>query len=193
MKIDLCPNRADYYSQLNNEINPAAACQVTSMVAGLGLVFHNLGPIKRAAKFNQPEDCLYHYICDDRYVQEFYKRNHLGSTIPVPEWADVLVYAVNRLYERGIVYFDGSLYPEKIITDLHSGLPVMVSMQYPDNKPKPIPGHYVLVIGLEDNDFLINDPYKNCLTGDTNGYQCVYTHNDWRKHSKGYGIRFNRV
>ena len=129
MKIDLCPDRADYYTQLNNEVNPYISCQTTAMVNGLDLVFRNLEPVKKAAGYRQPEDCLYHYICEDADVLNFYKRNHPESSIPAPEWADVLCFAVNRLYGKAVVFFDGNITPEKIIQELVKGLPVMVSMQ----------------------------------------------------------------
>jgi uncharacterized protein YvpB len=192
MKIDLCPNRDDFYSQLNNEVNPYNACQVTSMIAGLDLVFRNLNPINNSANYKQPEDCLYHFICEDKNIQAFYKRSHPDSTIPAPEWADVLCYAVNQLYGIGVVRFDGNLSVVTIKEDLEKQLPVMVSMQYPDNKPKPIPGHYILVVGCDDANLLINDPYRNHLTGGADGFKNIFTPEDWKKHSKGYGIRYLR-
>jgi len=163
------------------------------MVAGLQLALGNIGPIRKAASFKQPEDSLYYYICNNTYIQKVYNLNHPGSSIPAPEWADVLVCAVNTLYGKNVVYFDGNIYPEKIIADLEMQLPVQVSMQYPENKPKPIAGHYVLVVGLMDGKYLVNDPYKNHLTGAADGYHCEYTRDDLVKHSKGYGIRFKKI
>jgi uncharacterized protein YvpB len=198
MKIDLCPNRADFFSQINNEVNPYNACQVTSMVAGLNLVFRNLGPIQKASKYKQPEDCLYHYINEDPDILAFYGRSHPGTNVPAPEWADVLCYAVNRLYGKNVVCYEANLHTGKIIQDLGAGLPVMISLRFPDNKngagkPSPISGHYILVVGFDENSFLVNDPYKNHLLQTTDGFKNIYSPEDWANHSKGYGIRYNRV
>jgi hypothetical protein len=160
------------------------------MAAGLDLVFRNLEPVRKAANYKQPEDCLYHYICEDQNIQEFYRRSHPDSAIPAPEWADVLCYAVNRLYGMGVVRFDGNITPQSIKDDLGRELPVMVSMAYPDNKPKPIPGHYILVVGYDGDILLVNDPYKNHLTGVMDGFKNAYTPDDWKRHSKGYGMRY---
>ena len=198
MKIDLCPTRADYYSQTNNEVNPYSACQVTSMVAGLNLVFRNLEPVQKAAGYKQPEDCLYHYICNNPDIQAFYQASHPGTDVPAPEWADVLCHAVNMLYKKNVVSFEAVLTPAKIMHDLAALLPVMVSLRFPENKnnagkSSPIPGHYILVVGLDGENLIVNDPYKNHLLQMADGFKNIYRPEEWQRHSKGYGIRFNRV
>jgi len=194
MKINLCPERRDFYSQLNNEIDPHNTCQVTSMVAGLDIGKFGLDPILFIAGYKQPEDKLKYFIETNSLVQTFYK-NNFKTSVPAPEWGGVMVYAVNLLYGRKVVYYDEFLERREIIEDLEKGLPVYTSMKYPDNKNfagnlSPIPGHIVLIVGIDGDNFIINDPYKNHLTGNRDGFNNVYTPEDFVKHNKGYGIRY---
>jgi len=189
MKVDLNPNRENYYVQTNNEIDPNISCQGTAMVQCLAILFkHDLKQIEILTPYRQPEDDLRKYIFDNAEVQAFFKRSHPGSTIPAPEWADVLVFAVNNVYGRKICVFDGNITPAKIKSDLSCGLPVMVSMQY--WQPK-IPGHYISVVGFDGDKLIVDDPYRNTLFNKPDGYHCIYEPDAWLKHSKGYGIRFN--
>ena len=70
-------------------------------------------------------------------------------------------------------------------------------MAYPDNKnfsgnPAPVSGHIVVIVGAENENFLINDPYKNHLTGGKDGYLNVYTPEQFARHHRGHGIRYRR-
>ena len=197
MKINLCPERKDYYSQINNENNPFSSCNVTSMVAGLDIGKFGLDPILCIPGYKQAEDKLYHYIETDPAVQAFYKKN-FNTGIPAPEWGGVMVYAVNLLYEKKVVFNDEYLERREIIEDIEKGLPVYTSMRYPENrnadgKHSPIPGHIVLIVGIDGDNFIINDPYKNCLTGGKDGFNNIYTPEDFKRHNKGYGIRYLRA
>jgi hypothetical protein len=84
MKINLCPVRGDFYSQLNNEIDPHNTCQVTSMVAGLDISKIGLEPILCITGDKQPEDKLKFFMENDPTVQAFYKKN-FNAVIPAPE------------------------------------------------------------------------------------------------------------
>jgi hypothetical protein len=197
MKINLCPNRQDFYSQLNNELDPYISCQVTSMIAGLDIGKLGLEPILRIVGYKQPEDKLRHYILTDEAVQSYWKKN-FNTDIPAPEWAGVMVYAVNRLYDKKVVYYDDYLDHEDIMEDLHEGLPIYTSMRYLENKnfsgkTSPVSGHIVLIVGVEGDDLIVNDPYKNHLTGDKDGFNNIYTPSDFKLHNKGYAIRYTRV
>jgi hypothetical protein len=86
MRIDLCPDREKYYSQLNNEIDPVNTCQVTSMVAGLDIGGFGLEPILRIKQYSQPEDKLKYFIETDAVVQAHWRR-YFNTAIPAPEWA----------------------------------------------------------------------------------------------------------
>ena len=190
MKIDLNPNRANYYTQTNNELDPNISCQGTATVQCLDIIFkHDLRQIEILTPYGQPEDDLRKYIFENADVQAFFKRSHPGSAIPAPEWADVLVFAINKIYGRIICSFEGNMTPAKIKTDISCGLPVMVSMRY--WRPSRIPGHYISVVGFDGENLIIDDPYKNFLLNQPDGYHCIYEPDNWQKHSKGYGIRFN--
>ena len=188
MNINLCPERQNYYKQTNNEIDPTISCQCTSMVAGLDIIYnHDVSRIEKITPYKQPEDDLRKFISTDQSVLDFFKHSHPGSKIHPSEWADVLVYAVNLIYKNTVVYFDGDITMPKIINDLSNDKPVMVSMQYPAHK---IQGHYILVVGMQEGNLIVNDPYKNFLTGGSDGFNNVYSPLDWGRHSKNYGIRY---
>jgi hypothetical protein len=197
MDIDLCPDRENYYVQTNNELKPFDACNATSMVPGLVISKRGLDPILVIPAYKQPEDKLYYYLTTDPEVQAFYRAN-FNTSIPAPEWGGVMVYGVNKLYKQKVVYYDEFLERREIIEDLQNGLPVYTSMRFPENRNaagqlSPIPGHIVLIVGIKGNDFIINDPYKNCLTGGKDGFHCIYSPEDFKRHNKGYGIRFVKV
>ena len=199
MKINLTPTREKFYSQLNNVIDPYIACQVTSMVAGLDVGGFDLGPIMTANPYKQPEDKLRYFMPHDPDVQNFWKNSHPNNLdVPAPELGDCMVFAVNKLYGKTVTYYDGKLTLDKAIGDLANGLPVYTSMKYPDNinfsgKPSPIPGHIVLIVGVDDGVLLINDPYKNHLTGERDGFNNRYTAEQFNRHNKGYAVRYRRA
>jgi len=187
--IDLVPDRKDYFRQTNNEEDPDISCQCTSCAAGLYVVHGgDITPLANLGGHKQPEDNLRYFTGHDPDVLAFCKKSHPGSTIHPSEWADVLVYAVNKIYGRKAVYFDGAITPSVMLDDLSKGLPLMVSLRFPK---RGIAGHYVLVVGIDtENKWLVNDLYKNFLLGLPDGYHCAYSGEDWRVHSKGYGLRF---
>jgi hypothetical protein len=185
--MNLVSERKDYYVQTNNELDKGIACQCTTMVAGLYTRGLDIYAVDSLYSYKQPEDDLRYFTGHDPEVLAFCKRSHPGSTIHPSEWADVLVFAVNKIYGKKVVYFDGNLTPQKIKDDLYSHKPVMVSLRFPEHK---IDGHYVLVVGEENNNFIVNDPYKNFLKNTPDGFNCIYSPGNWQAHSKGYGIRY---
>ncbi|GAB6390824.1 MAG: hypothetical protein MdMp014T_0197 [Treponematales bacterium] len=104
-----------------------------------------------------------------------------------PEFFAGHIYATNTLFGRKVVYFQDGLSRNVIEDDLRKGLPVAASMRFPE---RGVAGHYVLVVGMYNDNLIINDPYKNFLTGFSDGYHCVYSAEDWAAHAKGYGLRF---
>jgi len=200
MKINICTERENFYTQLNNEVEPYIACQCTTMIAGLIVGGFGLEPIlalRDQARFKQPEDKLRHYMLNDDDIQAFCKRSHPDSNLPAPEWADVMIYAIRKLYGKSIVYFVNSFSRQDIEDDLQKGLPIYTSMKYPENKNSagklsPIAGHIVLIVGIDGTDTIINDPYKNHLTGHWDGFNNVYTEQEFKRHNKIYAIRYRR-
>jgi len=197
MKINLTPTRDKYYTQLNNERDPYNACQCTSMVAGLDIGGLGLAPINGIAGYKQPEDKLHYYLNYDETVHNYW-RTYFNTAIPAPQWAGVMVFGTNRLYGRNITYYDDYLDMDDITEDLQNGLPIYTSMRYPNNKnaagkPSPIDGHIVLIVGIDGNNLIINDPYKNHLTGDKDGFGNIYTPAEFKRHNKGYAIRYRRA
>jgi hypothetical protein len=186
--IDLNKDRDNYYVQLNNELSPKIACQVTAMVQCLDIILnHDLRAINNLTnRYKQAEDCLRWYIQNNQRVQDYYKQSHGKTTIPAPEWGDVLVFAVNAIYRRDICKFQNVIDIDKINRELSEGKPLMVSMRYPG-----IDGHYVSITGYKDGIYIIDDPYKNTLLNRVDGYHCQYALSDLQLHLKGYGIIFN--
>jgi hypothetical protein len=116
--INLCPDRKDYYRQTNNELDPSISCQCTSMVAGLDLVYrHDVSVIDELGDYGQPEDDLRYFTGHDVDVLAFCKKSHPGSALHPSEWADVLVYAVNKVYGK-------KLYILTVILPLNLSLPI---------------------------------------------------------------------
>jgi hypothetical protein len=107
-----------------------------------------------------------------------------------------MVFAVNNLYKKDIVYFDDYLDMNDIKNDLQKGMPIYTSMKYPENlnaagKLSPIDGHIVLIVGITEKDgIIVNDPYKNHLMGDKDGFNNIYSWENFKKHNKGYAIRY---
>jgi hypothetical protein len=189
--IDLVKDREDFYRQTNNDLDAGIACQCTTVTAGLDVTHnHDVSPLLALGSYKQPEDNLRYFTGHDPDVLAFCRRSHPGSKIPPAEWADVLVYAVNKIYGRKVVYFEPKLTPQVMLSDLAKSLPVMASLRFPEHR---IDGHYILVVGETEGKWIINDPYKNLLTGSPDGFHCIYTPEDWAAHTKGYGIRFIRA
>jgi hypothetical protein len=201
MKIDICKSRDLYYTQLNNEIDPYSACQVTSMLGGLDIGGYDLSVLDKISgteQFKQREDKLRYFMLHDKGIQMFWKSSHGITPIPAPEWADCMTYAINQIYGKPITYFDPTISKDKIIADLKNKLPIYTSMKYPDNfnaagNKSPIDGHIVLIVGIDSEEgYIINDPYKNHLTGKKDGYKNIYSYDDFKAHNKGYAIRYRR-
>ncbi len=189
--INLCQDRKNYYRQTNNEVDPNIACQCTTITAGLDVVYRgDVKPLETLGTFKQPEDNLRYFTGTDPDVLAFCQKSHPGSTLPPSEWADTLCYAVNKIYGKRVVYYDGNITPQVLIADLALGLPIMISLRFPEHN---IAGHYILVVGEQEGKFIVNDPFKNFLTGDADGFNCLYSADDWKGHSKGYGIRFTKA
>jgi len=196
MTVNINPTRKNYYIQTNNENLPFDSCNVTVMAEGLDVGKFGLAPINGInCQYAQPEDKLRYFIENNIAVQSFYRTN-FNTKIPAPEYAGVMVYAVNYLYNKKVVYYDTNLTLDEIKEDLHKELPIYTSMRYPENKNNagklaPIDGHIVLIVGIkEDDSLIIDDPYKNHLTGGKDGFNNIYTLEEFKKHNKGYAIRY---
>jgi len=204
---NLLQERKDYYVQTNNERDPFAACQRTAGAQCLDII----GEVSKIpGPYKQPEDNL-DWMANDKkspFFSDIYIlacRSHgAGGGVPsqvgnILEWADVLCDTINKAVGyRATAYHQFTA--EQIASEIDKGLPVMVSMRFPELK---IPGHYVSVVGYEDrpenigNDdgktvryFIIADPYKNTLKNEPDGFGVLYSPRDWAEHYKGYGIRF---
>jgi len=211
MKKLLLPDRSFYYSQMNNERDGINACQRTAAVQCLSII----GEVKNVTgPYKQPEDNL-DWLANEKespysegiialakfsHGEDMGKPKEVGNIL---EWADVLCATINV-----VVDYNASAYhkftTERIIEEIDKGLPVMVSLKFPELK---IDGHYVSVIGYEDvpenvgnslgnadvrnvRYLIIADPYKNTLQNKPDGYCVKYSPKDWETHYKGYGVRF---
>jgi hypothetical protein len=194
MAKNLSPTRDKYYKQTNNEIDATIACQCTTITAGLDIVHGNVEVLEKLGKYKQPEDNLKNYVDNDpealNYCIFSHGKNWDEYVNKPSEWADVLVKFTNKVYNKSVIYFDDIITDEEIKTDIDNGLPVAVSMKFVDRK---VYGHYVLVVGYnDDGSYIINDPFKNFNENTPDGFNCIYTKEDFKKRFKGYGIRFKR-
>jgi len=210
MKKLLLTNRADFYIQMNNERDGVNACQRTAGAQCLDMI-GEVNKIK--GPYKQPEDNL-DWIANDpasiysEGIKELAKRSH-GESMGIPkevgnilEWADVLCATINAVVDYNCAAYH-QFTAEKIVAEIDKGLPVMVSLRFPEYNIK---GHYVTVVGYEDRPenvgsdfaadvrnvryFIIADPYKNTLMNKPDGFCVAYSPKDWEAHYKGYGIRF---
>jgi len=211
LKNLLLPDRSRYYSQMNNERDGVNACQRTAAVQCLDII----GEVKKIpGPYKQPEDNI-DWLANDKTspysagIIELAKSSHgqdmgLNKDVGnIVEWADVLCATINAAVDFNVSAYH-QYTTEQIIADIDKGLPVMVSLKFPELNIK---GHYVSVVGYEDkpenvgnslgNDdvrnvryLIIADPYKNTLLNKPDGYCVYYSPKDWTAHYKGYGIRF---
>ena len=194
MKIDLLPDRADYYTQLKSIYDPVNSCQVHAAVQCLDII----GEVSKIAGPNlRPADNLWFLANNDPEILAFCKKSH-GFNNPtvdnIVEWADVLVMTINKAVGYEAAYF--SEYGlNDILLDLADLLPLMASLKWPERK---ISGHYVSIVGFDTNSdggtsfFIIADPWKNTLKGTLDGFRNIYPVAVFDRHFKGYGIRFRR-
>lgn len=203
MKKQLLTDRNRYYTQTNNERDGMSACQRTAAAQ----CFDIIGEIgKVVGPYKQPEDNIDWFANDPSSpfsagIREYAKKSH-GADMGIPksvgnilEWADVLCAVLNAIADYTVSAFH-EFSADQIAGEIDKGLPVMVSMKYPEIK---LPGHYVTVVGYEDRPgdngqteryFIIADPYKNTLLNAPDGFCVLYGPKDWAAHYKGYGIRF---
>jgi len=198
MERSLLPNRSNYYVQTNNERDALNACQRTE----LAQCFNIIGEVdKIKGPYKQPEDNLDWLANDPRSpysagIIQYAKLSH-GEDMGIPkhvgnivEWADVLCALANSVVDyNATAYHTFSV--NQIIAEIDKGLPVMVSLKFPERN---IDGHYVSVVGYKDvgNEryLIIADPYKNTLLNKPDGFCNLYSPADFAAHYKGYGIRF---
>jgi len=195
----LLPNRADFYSQMNNERDGVNACQRTAGAQCLDII-GEVGKIP--GPYKQPEDNI-DWLANDKkspFYEELqmlaYRSHGPGGGVPgqvgnILEWADVLCAAINKAVGYTAAGYH-EFTAERIAQEIDAGLPVMVSLRFP---ARNIKGHYVSVVGYEDRPenvryLIIADPYKNTLLNEPDGYCVPYSPRDWTNHYKGYGIRF---
>jgi hypothetical protein len=180
--IDLNPSRKHYYVQTNSEISKNDSCQSSAVAESLEILGFDLSKIP--GNYKQADDRLFQYLRTDERCIEKYKLAHPGTKVPPNEWLDIIVYGVNLLFLNSC-YYDENLTIKKIMTDINLKIPVNISCKYLN-----IPGHYITVVGIDNNNFIIDDPYKNTLHNKSDGYHCIYSIEDLIAHMKGYGIRW---
>jgi hypothetical protein len=178
----LITNREDYYSQNNNLYNGKSGCQSTAIIQSLDILGYKSF---FRTDFIQPEDSLKHFIDTDTEVLGLYKRSHGTTDIPPSEWADCIEFGTNKWIGKKVTTFISPLPFDRIISEIKSNRPVVVSMKYEN-----IPGHYVTVAGIENKTLFILDPYKNTLKETQDGFLNEYTIGEFITHFKGYGFVF---
>jgi len=191
--INLMPTRENYYVQVNNEVNPYSACNVTCMTMVIDYVMKgNMSLLNKLGKFAQPEDNLYVFMDTDPDIQAYYKRLFPKSDVPPQEYLDVMCYTMNKLYGNKIkATVDIKITVNKLISDLtEEQMPAICSLRFPERR---IPGHFIVVCGVDDEgNFICNDPYKNTLKNLPDGFNNIYPQDEFLERLK-WGIRFKRV
>jgi hypothetical protein len=178
----LITNRENYYCQTNNLYKGNSACQSTAIIQALDILGYKSF---FRTDFMQPEDSLKHFIDTDTEVLSLYKRSHGTTDIPPSEWADCIEFGTNKWIGKKVTTFISLLPFDRIISEIKSNRPVVVSMRYEN-----IPGHYVTVAGFDKDILFLLDPYKNTLRNTPDGYLNEYSFEEFKAHFKGYGFLF---
>ena len=154
-----------YYTQRNNELDLAGACNVTAMIQGLTCAGW---PLPSGA-YKQPEDSLLHFIRHDPVILKEWKRVDPHGKYPPNEWHSLLCMGTNRfLISNGIVgkkiitfCEDCTLLDFKLLID--SGGVAVFSGQFKSERGTI--GHIVTGVGYQcDNsgtvtEIIIDDPW----------------------------------
>jgi hypothetical protein len=194
--VNLAPDRGSRYSQVNNILRPLEACFATSVTQCLDIRKYDLSILINYASnvgSNQPEDGLGWFLDHDAEVLANWRKWHIGddAKIPVYLWADCMVFAVNKIFGFNVAAFIPDITFNKLVSYLDRGIPSCFSGKYTG-----ISGHYVSVVGYNDQGLLINDPYGNTLKNGVQahknsqeGFHVLYSLEDYDRVSKNYGVR----
>ncbi len=163
----------DYYTQRNNEFYPGSACMPTSRV-----MFYIAAGIKYSNISNLPDDDYFMSILRTDEAEEF-KNNKYPSLSKYP---GNQIHGMYHSYLDPIVVgnrtsdFKTNLEWNDFVSEIKNGNPVMTSGRFHE-----IDGHAFVVIGYENEELIIADPWGN--------FKLRYL-GPWGR--KGYGIRMNR-
>ena len=185
-----------YYTQRNNRLSPAAACNVTAMIAGLSAAGFDVDHLVPAGI--QPEDALLEFLRADERVQRFYRDQDPHKTIPPNEWHPVLCYGTNLWIadKLGVkpVDYHYSMQVRDFVAAIDAGGAVVTSGKF-EIKPGQRSGHVVAVTGYHRNNgkltgFIIDDSW-----GDYHDYYLTkrgkaifMSIDDFKKIIRGFGI-----
>lgn len=179
------------YSQKNNEVNPYASCNTTSMIMAISYIPELYKRMKMSRiyqfyskKYKQEEDCLQKFILD----------NDGDPTIH----ADLRDFT-NHFLGGDFVHFFTNLKIKDLINEIKNNRPVVISGTfpgYPTKRKDPL-GHIVVLVGAKwnkNNDFdqnknpdyfIIDDPYGNTMSdwkGSGNDIEIPFKlFNEWMK------------
>jgi hypothetical protein len=174
--------RKDYRGQLNNELRPKVACNVTHMIMNiLQAGWHK--ELKHAVRewerktdriFLQEEDALMSFILQEKYRKDAQTR--LGNKFynaPYEVW-QTLMRATNDFIGIPIVRIDWTITLDGIQDHITNGDGVGVSGDFPGTD-----GHFVNMGWIGDDYEIINDPNGDHTTG-------------YKKGESGYGVKMTR-
>jgi hypothetical protein len=135
-----------YFSQRNNELDPAVSCQCTAMVQALAI----LGYQFPAGRHAQPEDNL---------------RSFIKGQGCNPEIHATLSKLTNMWMGRTVTHFSTDVLIADIFYNIDAALPVVLSGSFPGfPTPRKTPlGHIVTLVGHDENGVVVMDPYGNTL------------------------------
>lgn len=193
-----------YYTQRNNALKPAGACNVTAIIAALSAAGWNVGALS-TGEFPQPEDALMSFMLTDERVGKFWKSVDLAGRFPPNEWHPVLAYGANLLLsDKGLaagndaVSWGEQRSTEKILDTIKKGGAAVLSGVFTASGKKTI-GHVVAAVGYRTgadgqvSHLIIDDSWGDYRTGyaDHNGNDIEMPMEDFMRICRpcGYGFK----
>lgn len=183
-----------YFEQRDNKLFPRTSCYPSSLAMGIGqclnLANKTWSDIGKPDDM-QPEDFITK-ITQSKETKKWIKKNiSLYGRWMLNYSPRTIAYVENHIFNK-LMNADGfeSIFSTKLTFDnikAHmEDAPFTVIMHGNFKKVSSVKGHVVAVVGIIDNEFIVNDPYGNALKGykDHAGENLIYPRKFFEKKKK---------
>jgi hypothetical protein len=174
----------DYYSQRNNLIRPSGACMATARVMFyLGNKIPYTIPEDVKEKYTQPEDCFMYILNTPEawealspWIKESNKQHPDKLTYPNEDHFMYPNYLDPILCGKKVSKFVMNYTYDDYVKMIDAGKVIMTTGKFPTTH-----GHAVCIIGRNDKNFILADPWGDYTTNytSTKGYGVEMTPEDF--------------